>query len=332
VARAAGVSIATVSYVLNNGPKPVHPDTRARVLERMRDLNYRPNAVARGLARRRTDAIGVLFGMIEPQIVTNPYAATVLEGILLAASDLGRNVTLLTRPWTGAESCAGACGDRSTDGLLLVAPRMGSDMLPALSALGMPLVVVSGRGTDYGVTSVDIDNRAGAALAAQHLLDLGHRRIAHLLGDAALPPVAKRLEGFRETMAAAGATPPEELILPGRYSVQSGYDRAARLLHSSRPPTAVFAGNDVIALGVLQAASEAGVPVPARLSVVGFDDVPQAALTHPPLTTIRQPLRDIGHLATRMLVRIIEGMGEAPAHIEVPPELILRGTTGPPAA
>ncbi|MCE7700249.1 MAG: LacI family transcriptional regulator, partial [Methanobacterium paludis] len=207
VARRSGVSVATVSYVLNNGPRPVRPETRQRVLDAMRELDYHPNAMARGLARRKMNTLGVLLPMVETTIVTNPYASGILRGILQAAAGAGYNVTLFTERWRSARESLGVFRDRRTDGLLLVAPPMDSDMLPALAGLDMPLAVISAPAGWSQTLSVDVDNMGGALQATEYLIALGHRRIAHITGHTNLASVPPRVEGYRRALCAAGIEP-----------------------------------------------------------------------------------------------------------------------------
>jgi DNA-binding LacI/PurR family transcriptional regulator len=343
VARESGVSVATVSYVLNNGPRPVKPQTRERVLAVMRQLDYHPNAMARGLVRRQLHTVGVLFGQIESTIVTNPYAATLLQGILAAAADLDYNVTIFPKEWRGAARSIAPLRDRRTDGFLIIAPLMDSDLVPAAAALKLPAVTISAISSPHGIPYVDVDNYRGGVLATEHLLTLGHRRIAHVHGKENHSSVRERRAGYRETLEKAGISPLEEYILQADYSGSGADEATRRLFQLPEPPTAIFAGNDMLALRVLETARQIGVRVPEQLSVVGFDDIAPALMVQPALTTVRQPLVEIGKSATQHLVKIIEDRqrqattktieGESKAGIPVwciEPTLIVRGTTAPP--
>lgn len=299
----------------------------------MRRLNYHPNAMARGLVRRNLQTIGVLFGNVEPAIVTNAYAATVLQGVLEAAADLDYNVIFFTAPWQGAARSAARFRDKRTDGILVIAPLQDSDMVLGLAALGIPLIVVSAPCPAQGVACVDVDNEKGGRLAASHLLGLGHTRIAHLTGEPNFASVPARLAGFRATLVAAGVPVRSEYVVQASYAPDEGLEGALRLLSLSSPPTAIFAGNDMLALRTLEAARLKGFAVPHQLSLVGFDDIPAAALVTPGLTTVRQPLARIGELATRLLVARVENPNDAPpaaTHVQEP-ELVVRGSTAPPS-
>jgi LacI family transcriptional regulator len=331
VAKECGVALSTVSNVLNNGPRPVRPETRTRILEAVRRLDYHPSAVARGLARRRTNMLGILFGVVESSaVVINAYSAAVLQGALAAASETGYDITHLTTPWRDAEHSLAPFRDRRTDGVLVVAPPTDSDMMPALTSLGLPLVAVSWPPERGGVPSVDADDFHGARLAMEHLLGLGHRRIAHITGHPNLISAVAREQVYRQCLLEAGITPRPEYVLPGRYETEIGYECARRLLALPEPPTAIFAGNDEIAFGVLEAAREMGFPVPGRLSIVGVDDRPLAALVTPALTTVRQPFDTLGKEAVRLLIRRIEDQSVPAVMHLFPPELAVRASTAPP--
>lgn len=333
VAKESGFSLATVSNVLNDGPKPVRAETRQRILATMRRLDYHPSAMARGLARQRTHTLGIVFGVVEPtDILLNAYSAAVLQGVLTAAAATRYNVTHYTNRWRDAERSLIDYRDRRSDGLIIVAPPTDSDMIPALHSLSLPLVAVSWPSEQKSdVVSVDADDRFGATEAMRHLLDLGHRRIAHLMGHGNLMSAVTRHHIYRRMLGEAGITPTPEYILPGQYSTESGRENALRLLRLPNRPTAIFAGNDEIAYGVLEAARELGIHIPEDLSLVGYDDRPLSSLVTPRLTTVRQPFIPIGEKATRLLVQRIEGEEIAPITHWLTPELVVRESTAPPS-
>lgn len=330
VAKAAGVSVATVSYVLNNGPRAVRETTRAQVLEAVERLGYHPNALARGLAGHRVNTIGILFGRIEPEIVTNPYVTAVLQGVFAQSAELGYNVTLFTQRWESAGISSLSLKDGRCDGLLLVAPTRDTDVIPGVAALGMPAIAVSAAvEPGYGLPYVDVDNRRGAQLAVEHLLSLGHRRIAHLAGDYSQPSAEERQQGFSTAMMEAGLAVPLEFVIECGYGRGHGIAATRRLLSGPNPPTAIFAANDTLALDVLKVARELGIRVPDQLSLVGFDDIQSAALVTPPLTTVRQPMAEIGAWATRLLDQLIDGKpADQQAH-RATPEVVVRSSTAP---
>ncbi len=331
VARASGVSVATVSYVINNGPRSVREETRRLVLAAMEELDYHPNAMARALVNRRVNTLGVLFGRVEPAIVTNQYVTGILEGVMSAAAERGFNVTLFTQRWKDAATSAAPLRDGRCDGVLAIAPPTDNDMIEGLAGLDLPVIVVSAAiAAETGLPFVDVDNAEGTRLAVRHLVELGHRRIAHLTGEESQPSAGERREGFLRGMAEAGLPVPAEFLVTARYNLGAGYEPTLRLLQLPQPPTALVAGNDALALSALDAARDRGISVPEQLSIVGFDDTPAAALVTPPLTTIRQPMARIGAWATRLLGDRIDGVPVAQQAHRASPELVIRATTAPP--
>jgi len=332
VAKESGVSLATVSNVINNGPRPVRPETRQRILDAIEKLNYHPNAVARGLARQKTHTIGIMFGVVESsKIVINAYSAAILQAVLSVASETGYNVTHLTAHWRGAEESLRMFRDGRTDGNLIVAPPMDSDLLTSLASLDLPLVAISPESGHDEISSVDIDDAVGTRLVMEHLIGLGHRSIAHIAGPPNLLSGVTRLAVYIEALTAAGLEVRSELICHGEYSPEAGHANAKGLLSLKNPPTAIFAANDEIAYGVLEAAQEMGVRVPSDLSLVGVDDRPMSSRVSPPLTTVRQPFDLLGRRATRMLIDAIEGEISKPQIESFAPQLVVRQSTASPS-
>lgn len=300
----------------------------------MRRLDYHPNAMARGLVRQKIHTLGVLFGQAEESPLSNPYLSGVLQGVLLAATENGYNVTIVTAPWMGVERSVSSVRDARTDGLLIVAPRRDNDMLAGVAGSGVPVVCISATGTEFDLPSVDVDNQLGSWQATQYLIGLGHRRIAHVSGEASHFSVVARREGFRRAMGSAGIVVPDGYEQSGTYNWNHAVtNRSAvrRLLELPSPPTAIVCGNDWIALAALDEAHASGVRVPEQLSVVGFDDVPAARLVTPALTTIRQAFDKIGESATRLLIELLDhGQPEEPVFRLWEPSLVERASTGPP--
>jgi LacI family transcriptional regulator len=263
-------------------------------------------------------------------VVLNAYSADVLQGVLTAAAATGYNVTHYTNRWIDAEQSLADFRDQRSDGLIVVAPPIDSDMMLALASLNLPLVAVSWPSSQVEVPSVDADDRLGTRLVVQHLLDLGHRRIAHLMGHGNLLSALTRRDVFLEMIGEAGIEHDPALVLSGQYSAETGHANARLLLTMPNPPTAIFAGNDEIAIGVLEAARELGVRIPEDLSLIGYDDRPVSALLTPRLTTVRQPFVGIGEHATRLLLERIDGKEVAPINHWLTPELIVRESTGSP--
>jgi LacI family transcriptional regulator len=327
VAKACGVSTATVSNVLNNTGRPIHPETKARVLETAHRLKYHPNAIARVMTGQRVHAIGVLLGVIEPEVITNPYASAILQGIFTTAAAREYNVTLWTAPWRSAAESAGRFRDRRADGFIIVGPPLNSDIIQGLFDLRVPVISVSSQAVPDGVPFIDVDNEQGLCMATEHVIRLGHTRIAHMTGDIHQPSRPARLDGFLKTMQAAGLAVPPEYVVTSWYIAERAREHVYLLLTLPNRPTAIVTASDNIACAILEVARELNIAVPEQLSVTGFDDIPPATLVTPQLTTIRQPLVEIGKTAMQMLLQIIEDE-EVQSRV-VAPQLIVRESTGP---
>ncbi|HKE67179.1 MAG TPA: LacI family DNA-binding transcriptional regulator [Micromonosporaceae bacterium] len=325
VARLAGVSHQTVSRVINGHPN-VRESTRVRVLRAMRQLDYRPNALARGLATRRSRTIGVLGFDAE---LYGP--SSTLLGIQRAAQeeDYAVNVvTLSEKDATGSVARAvGMLAEQSVEGVIVIAPsNAAADAVRDLPR-GLPVLALEASfGRDMRV--VVVDQYTGATLATRHLLDLGHRTVWHITGPSDWPEAVQRIDGWHATLDAAGASAPQTLT--GDWSARSGYE-AGRRLAAVPDVTAVFVANDQMALGVLHALHEAGIPVPGQVSVVGFDDMPEAEYFLPALTTVRQDFNEVGRCGLRTMLEMIDG-SEVAAETRVTPTLVVRASSARPPA
>jgi DNA-binding LacI/PurR family transcriptional regulator len=326
VALLAGVSHQTVSRVLNGHPN-VRPETRTRVLDAMQALNYRRNLAARALVTRRSHTLGLiafettLFG-----------PASMLYGIEQAARAEGYFVSVASVRTLERKPVLEAIDrlrEQSVEGIVAIAPK--NTVAQALGQVPAGMAVVSvGGADDESVPTVRIDNTAGAALATRHLLDLGHATVHHIAGPRDWPEAHERTEGWRDTLYAAGAIVPA--VHPGDWSARSGYT-AGRILAADPDVTAIFCGNDHMALGALRALHEAGRAVPDEVSVVGFDDVPESAYFMPPLTTVRQDFAELGRRGIKLLIgQINSGSREGRARVVQDPELVTRASTGAPLA
>lgn len=323
VAKLAGVSHMTVSRVLNDHPN-ISATTRERVERSMRQLNYRPSSIARALATNRSGTIGVVCtdsGEYGP-----PKTLRAIEG---AARDAGYYISianLMTVDRTTMRSALDHFMDQGVEAIVVIAPQAA--MLDALSSfeLGIPYVTVEPTGRE-GEHTLAIDQTAGAQAATQHLVDLGHRAIIHLSGPADWLDSQARVEGWRSVMGAAGLRHGAPIV--GDWSIGFGYRTALRIA-ADRDFTAVFASNDHMALGLLRGFAEAGVSVPGEVSVVGFDDIPEAEYFTPPLTTIRPDYTDLGRRCIALLVEGLTGGTELRDQLIVP-ELVVRASTAPPA-
>lgn len=323
VGRLAGVSHQTVSRVIN-GSRHVSPDTRERVLAAMSELGYRPNSIARALVTGRTQTLGVV------NLDTTLYGpASTLFGIERAAHDAGYFIIIASLRTVDRESMMEAI-DRlrrhGVDGILAIVSEMEAAEALQHAPEGVPLVAVE-AGPETGIPVVAVDQRLGATMAVEHLLELGHHTVHHLAGPLSSPEAQQRATAWRASLEAAGAIAPEPLI--GDWSARSGYELGRRLARD-RSATAVFVANDQMALGVLRAMHEAGRRIPEELSVVGFDDVPESPYFTPPLTTVRQDFGEVGSRALRVLVATIDAAttgSVTPSGSLVPPEFVIREST-----
>ncbi len=324
VARRAGVGVATVSRVLN-GTGYVKAETRERVLAAAAELGYVPSQLARGLVRRLSGTVG----LVVPDI-TNPFFPLITRGVEDAASEAEYTVFLCNSDNDPALEANDVqkLRERRVDGVIFVGTTERRELVDRLLADGIPVVVMDRQLDHTEVDTVLVDNLAGARAACRHLIELGHRRIAHAAGHQSTRTGQDRCQGYRVALEEAGLAYDPACVVWGDFTYESGYRAGQVLLGRSPRPTAVFAGNDLIALGVIRAAEEAGLAVPDDLSVVGFDDIQMAALVRPGLTTVRQPAREMGRMAMVMLLERIRGEAAGPGRRQVyRPELIVRGTT-----
>ncbi len=324
VARMAGVSSATVSYVVNNGPRPVSPETRARVLDAIDKLGYRPNAVARNLRRQRTTTLGLILPDAQ-----NPFFAEVARGIESVALEHGYVVIQCHSDFSAARELQFVetlYGERIAG--VLWFPTSG-DAGPAnrLAEYRVPLVVIDRLGPGIHAPSVVADNFHGAYLATRHLIDLGHRRIGCIARPSDLSHSEQRIRGYLQALQDGGIAPDEDLIVRSGYRPEAGRVAALELLRRSPAPTAIFAYNDFMAIGALRAAYERRLRVPEDLAVVGFDNIPQAALTCPALTTVSQAKTELGRQAARLLLDMIDGRTPETNQIVLGVELVIREST-----
>jgi len=320
VARLAGVSHQTVSRVLNDHPN-VRAHTRDRVLAAIRELAYRPNAAARTLVTRRTHTLGVIT------VDTMLYGPiSMLYGFERAAHD-DYFVSIASLPALDRRSMLDAVDrfvGQGVEGIIAIATHdSGVDAL--LHVPTQVPIVALGCGTHADISSVAVDNEGGAATATRYLLGLGHRTVHHIAGPAANLDAAERVAGWQRALTEAGA--PAPAVLAGDWSAASGYELGGQLEESA---TAILCGNDTMALGVLRALAERGLRVPADVSVVGFDDIPEASYYTPPLTTVRQDFGEVGKQALNVLVECMSEAGASGQKSTVGTELIIRQSAAPP--
>jgi LacI family transcriptional regulator len=318
VAAEAGVSVATVSKVLNDR-WGVAEDTSIRVRAVIEELGYQSSLVAQSLRSRSTNVIGVLVVDIEP------FSAELLKGVARAIHGTGYELVVF--------SGCGRANDQVgwerrylqrvsgtlCDGAILVTPS-SVDV-----TYGAPVVAVDHNVLSSSLPTIDAENLSGAVRATEYLLELGHRRIGFLAGRPDLESARLRERGYRTALRKAGIKIDPSLIRIGGYQVDSAAEAARQMLEAQDRPTAIFAANDVSALATISVAGSLGVRVPEDLSVIGFDNVPESALSDPPLTTIEQPIRQMGFEATEILIRLIAEQ-EVPEHTMLPTRLVVRGS------
>ena len=330
VAELARVSRSTVSFVLNDVPgMHIREETRQRVLEAARQLNYHPDATARRMVSGQTRVIGFVLRQNPTQAFADHFLPQVLYGLSQTATSRGYHV--LIEP-ISPEDTTGAyiklIRERHVDGIVLSGPRSDDQELLTIRAEGASIVLL-GQLPGSGIPFVDVDNVGGAEMATRHLIQLGHHRIAMVTNA---PPAytasVDRLSGYRRALQAAGIAYHQSLVRNGHFTPESGYNAMNELLSSEPLPTAVFVASDTVALGVLQAIRQHGQSVPDDIALVGFDDIPLAGFLDPPLTTVRLPAFSLGKGAAELLIRILNNQNGYTPEVLLETELVVRVSCG----
>ncbi|WP_425145212.1 LacI family DNA-binding transcriptional regulator [Deinococcus sp.] len=324
VAAHAGVSVATVSYVINEGPRPVSSEARARVQAAIQALGYHPNELARGLRRKQSSTIGLLI----PNITNSFYAEMAHELqtychrhgflVLLCDSDGVRK---------REEQYVQALRSKQVEGLVAIPYSDPEELLRPVVEAGIPVVLLEHEMTD--VPCIKIDEFRGGQLSTQYLIGLGHRRIALLRQRPTSALSSRRVDGYRQALKDAGLPYDPALVFECDSSQEAGYRVMRQLLLRGHPPTAVFAHNDLLAMGVCHAVRQAGLSVPEDVSVVGYDDISSAGYLNPPLTTVRFPKAEMGRLAGEMIVRMVGGDTQIDT-LTLKVELVIRASAAAP--
>jgi LacI family transcriptional regulator, galactose operon repressor len=323
VAAQAGVSIATVSKVIN-GRYGVAPATLDRVQAVIDELGYESSLVARSLRSRRTNVLGIVVADIEP------FSAELLKGAGAAIRERGYELIVYSGSGHGKDHSGwerryiSRLGGTLTDGIILVTPTV-VDVDD-----GTPVVAVDPHTGPSSLPSVHSDNLAGAITATRHLLELGHRRIGFLAGRPDLESARQREQGYRQALSEAGIAVDPDLIRVGDYELEMSQEPARQLLTLADRPTAVFAANDLSAMQTMHVARTLGLGVPGDVSVVGFDNIPESALIEPPLTTIDQSIQEMGRRAVELLIDVIDGATGRVRQVTLPTRLVVRQSTGVP--
>lgn len=325
IARIAGVSPMTVSRVLN-GKTGVSEATRQKVMEVVNQMGYVPNMNARALAGNHNKVLGMLV----PDFSTQ-YISELARGAGQAAINAGYELMLYTNshhPQTSFTHIT-VLTRGLLDGLLVVLPEVPDAQLEALHELGLKMVVIDHRHDIPFLPSVGSDNYRGTRLMMDHLLELGHERIGFITGRLDTKSSLERLQGYKEGLRLHGLMVDDRLIKVGNFLQPNGVVAARELMALPDPPTAIFASNDVMAIGVMDTIRDLGLRIPEDVSVAGFDDIPMASHLHPSLTTVRQPLFEMGSAATKLLVSLLMGIDVPASRIELSNERVVRMSTGP---
>ncbi len=324
VARLASVSVATVSRALN-GAENILPETRARVMTAAQELRFTPSSAARSLISRRTHTVGALL----PDLY-GEYFSELIRGIDLKARARGLHLLVSSSHGDASEAAAALRAMLGrVDGLLVMSPHVDTASLAANLPHGLPVVLINTRLPDAAVASFAIDNHGGAFAMTRHLVSRGHRLIAFIAGPDNNYEAQERLRGYRSALAELLPSQPE-LVLPGDFNEETGWRAGSEIATLAQRPSAVFCGNDMMAIGCLAALAEAGVRVPQDIAVAGFDDIPIARYLTPPLTTVRVRIAELGSLALDRLASAIENPGRSAAqHQTLRAELVVRQSCMP---
>jgi DNA-binding LacI/PurR family transcriptional regulator len=324
IARAAGVSVSTVSRALTNDRHPLKEETRQRIINLAEEMGYNPNLVARSLQSKRTHTVGVIVDRMR-----SPFAAATVQGIQDGLRLAGYSVSIINsnRDQDLVIEAIQTFNSRRTDGIVILNSWLHTFNDPLLSLQDRPFVFVNRLFSDASHNCVAPGDLCGAKLAVKHLVDLGHQRIAYINGMENWLEAQNRLAGYCEVLAEHSLPIDEVLIRPGDWGVDSGYQAAQELLALDQPPTAIFAANDLMALGAIYAIRDAGMRVPDHIALVGYDDRDFAEWIRPPLTTIRMPSYEMGQAAARLLLEQFAGE-ELEDATQVPGTLIIRQSCG----
>ncbi|MCL5075695.1 MAG: LacI family transcriptional regulator [Chloroflexi bacterium] len=329
VAAQAGVSYQTVSRVINNKPE-VAAETRQKVLQVIKELDYQPNVLAGSLRRRETLTIALII----PDTF-NPFFAEVAKGVEETGFQFGYSLVLCHSDYDAQKELryVHVLRSKRVDGVILIPSSPASEALQVLLKHKIPVVLADRKPMDMAseVDTVTADNTQGARAATEHLIRLGHRRIAFIARPFPMTHSAGRLHGYRLALEQHGLPFVEEMVVHGGFRYPAGEEAMQHLLSLKPPITAVLAYNDIMAIGALKAISDRGLSVPRDISVVGFDDIPPAAYTDPPLTTVAMPKVEMGRIAAQRLMQMVDsGPGAEKKDIVLETHLVVRGSTAPP--
>lgn len=326
IAKMANVSRSTVSRVVNNHPN-VSEEARERVWEVIKKVGYQPHAAARSLATNRSNVLALIIPEPVAKIFTDPFFPLLIKGMASACNDHKYNLMLsLFNDKSEQESqYLRVLKSGSLDGAVIASTVLDDPLVPRLIADGISFVMV-GSYPDERVSYVDVDNVNGGRIAVEHLLRLGHERVATITGPMSMKASMDRFEGYRQALKNRGLEVDPNLVAEGDFTEQGGYAAMKALL--LQKPTAVFVASDTMAFGAARAIREAGLSIPGDVALVGFDDLPVSSAMNPPLTTVRQPIEKLGYLATEVLIDIVDGKVQQPQRLVLPTELVIRQSCG----
>lgn len=329
VATRAGVSPSTVSRVIANSPR-ISEETRARVRTVMKELDYHPNAIARSLVKQSSQAIGLLIPNTIEQFFLNPFFPEVLRGITQVAQHAGYDLFLSTalHGLNDVERLQQMVRSKQVDGVILLTARITDPLLVVLVENHIPAVLIGRPVTPTAISWVNNDNRKAAYDATNHLLKLGHKRIGFIGGAPDLVVTMDRLSGYATALQDAGSTFDPKLVISEEFLEEGGYTGMTRLLAIPERPSAVIASDDVLAFGAMRAAGELGYIIPDDLAIVGFNDIPLAKLSNPPLTTMNVHIFELGQQSAQILIDQMKRRNVGPQEHLVAHDLVIRRSCG----
>lgn len=328
IADLAAVSRSTVSRVLNNHPS-VRPAVRARVQQVIQEQRYTPRAAARSLASRRTNVVGLLIPRSAATIFADPFFPYVIQGITETCTNRGYFLMLsMVTHEREQDFYERVLRGRHVDGLIMLSSDIDDPILPLLIRDETPLVLIGRHPYLHDVTSADVDNRDGAVQAVRHLIELGHQRIATITGPLYMAAAMDRRDGYKQALAEVAIPIRPELIVEGDFTQPGGYEAMKTLLALPNRPTAVFVASDGMAPGALRAIQEAGLRIPEDIAIASHDDLPLATIVSPSLTTVHQPVYELGAAAVDLLLTRLEHPNEhSPTHVRLQTHLVVRQST-----
>ena len=327
IAKMAGVSKTTISRVLNNKPD-VDGATRKRILDLIEEYDFQPNAFAKAISTQKSNHVGLLIPHNAEYVFSNPFYTEVMHGV---STEVDRQGYFLVMCFAHEANYLDIYKQKRVDGFVLLSPgSFHKNIINSLNAEKVPFISTAKISEDEPMAYVDVDNYYGATLAMEHLVALGHKRIAYI-GKPSLRSSQDRLRGYQAVIEKYGLPQHEDwMLITDTSSVQGGHDYTLKLLQSQEVPTAIFLANDTMAIGALRAVKDAGLRIPEDIGVVGIDDMPFSATSDPPLTTIRQPIQRLGAVAAQTLIDMIDYPSATHHHIILPTELVIRASSGSP--